>query len=595
MLVVGLLTVLAAGVGIGVAATHGGQAAVDEPQYLLSALSLWEDHDLDISDELADRRFLAFHDADLPVQTAVRPDGSQLSPHDPLLPVLLAVPMGLGGWVAAKLTLAVLAGVLAALLLWVAVRRFAVPPRLAVPGVALATCTAPLAVYGQQVYPELPGALAALVAVAALTAPRPTPRTLTVLALAIVALPWLSVKYAPVAAALYLVAAIGLWRAHRRRAAAVLTGGLAAGGIVYLAAHKAIYGGITAYASGDHFQGSGEFGVVGFHPNYPGRSIRLLGLLVDRDFGIAAWQPAWFLVIPAFVALLGARPRHWPALAVPLLAGWATATWVALTMQGYWWPGRQLVVVLPLAVLVILVWLARARRAVVVSRPRSPSPASATTPRWSSPATCPTRPGCWRRTTWPCTGRPRCCCPTTATSPPPTWSGTRPGWWSQWSQWSQRCSRCVPPAVPVERQRHPERHAEQVRGQHVVDQPRRDDEAVAQQQAVRDAGRDLLDVVGDQHHGRRVRVGGQRGQPADQLLPPGQVEPGRRLVEQQQLRVGHQRPGDLHPLALALATACRTGGRPGPARRAGRAGAGPGRCRARRIPRASGRPPRSRR
>jgi hypothetical protein len=189
---------------------------------------------------------------------------------------------------------------------------------------------------------------------------------LTTLAVAIVALPWLSVKYAPVAAALYLVAAIGLWRAHRRRAAAVLTGVLAAGGIVYLAAHKAIYGGITAYASGDQFQGSGEFGVVGFHPNYPGRSIRLLGLLVDRDFGIAAWQPAWFLVIPAFVALLAARPRHWPALAVPLLSGWATATWVALTMQGYWWPGRQLVVVLPLAVLVILVWLARARRAVVV-------------------------------------------------------------------------------------------------------------------------------------------------------------------------------------------------------------------------------------
>ena len=367
MLVVGLLTVLAAGLGIGVPATHGGPAAVDEPQYLLSALSLWEDHDLDISDELADRRFLAFHDADLPVQTAVRPDGSQLSPHDPLLPVLLAVPMGLGGWVAAKLTLAVLAGILAALLLWVAVRRFAVPPRLAVPGVALATCTAPLAVYGQQVYPELPGALAALVAVAALTAPRPTPRTLSVLALAVVALPWLSVKYAPVAAALYLVAAVGLWRAHRRPAAAALTGALAAGGIVYLAAHKAIYGGITAYASGDHFQGSGEFGVVGFHPDYPGRSIRLLGLLIDRDFGIAAWQPAWFLVIPALVALVVIRPRHWPALAVPLLAGWATATWVALTMQGYWWPGRQLVVVLPLAVLVVLVWLARARRAVVVT------------------------------------------------------------------------------------------------------------------------------------------------------------------------------------------------------------------------------------
>ncbi|HST65858.1 MAG TPA: hypothetical protein VLM05_11780, partial [Mycobacteriales bacterium] len=90
---------------------------------------------------------------------------------------------------------------------------------------------------------------------------------------------------------------------------------------------------------------------------HPGRSIRLLGLLIDRDFGLAAWQPAWLLLVPALVALLVRRPPHWPVLAVPLLAGWVTATWVALTMQGFWWPGRQLVVVLPLAVLVILVWL----------------------------------------------------------------------------------------------------------------------------------------------------------------------------------------------------------------------------------------------
>jgi hypothetical protein len=367
MIVVGLLAVLSAGLGIGVPSTFAGPAAVDEPQYLLSALSLWEDHDLDISDELADRRYLPFHDSDLPTQTSVRPDGSRLSPHDPLLPALLAMPIGLGGWAAAKLTLAVLAGILAALLVWVAVRRFAVPPRLAAPGVALATCTAPLSVYGQQVYPELPAALAALVAVAALSAPRQTPRTLTALALAVLALPWLSIKYAPVGAALVLVALLGLVRAGRRPAAAALTGVLAAGGVVYLAVHKAIYGGITAYAGGDHFRSSGEFGVVGFHPDYPGRTVRLLGLLVDRDFGIAAWQPAWLLIIPALVALVVTRPPHWPALVAPLLAGWATATWVALTMHGFWWPGRQLVVVLPLAVLVILVWLARASRATLLT------------------------------------------------------------------------------------------------------------------------------------------------------------------------------------------------------------------------------------
>jgi hypothetical protein len=346
MLVVALLTMLAAGLGAARPATHGGRAAVDEPQYLLTALSLWEDHDLDISDELAERRWLPFHDADLPVQTATRPDGSQVSPHDPLLPLILAVPMGLGGWLAAKLTMAALAGLLAALLLWTAVRRFGVPLRRAAPGVALATCTAPLAVYGQQVYPELPGALAVTAAVAAITAPRP--RAVWV-ALPLLALPWLSVKYVPVAAAL------GLLALRRVPKVALLAIG-AVGAATYAGIHEALYGGVTAYASGDHFQDSGEFGVVGFHPDYAGRTVRLLGLLVDRDFGLAAWQPAYLLLVPALTALLVSRPRHWELLAVPLAAGWATATWVALTMHGFWWPGRQLVVVLPLAVLIILTY-----------------------------------------------------------------------------------------------------------------------------------------------------------------------------------------------------------------------------------------------
>ena len=81
----------------------------------------------------------------------------------------------------------------------------------------------------------------------------------------------------------------------------------------------------------------------------------------SRGFGIAGWAPAWLLVVPAVVALVVARPRGWALFAAPLAAGWATATWVALTMHGFWWPGRQLVVVLPLALLVVLWWLARLR------------------------------------------------------------------------------------------------------------------------------------------------------------------------------------------------------------------------------------------
>lgn len=355
---VGLLAAVAAALGIAVRATNGGQAAVDEPQYLLTALSLGEDGSVDIADELLEQRWKAFHDAALPVQTQVLPGGRQVSPHDPLLPVLLALPMRFGGWVAAKATLAVLAGVLAGLLVWVAVRRFGIPLPVAAPGVALAACSAPFAVYGQQVYPELPAALAAVVAVAALTGPLRR-GGLAVLVLAVVALPWLSVKYSPVAAALALVGLVALWRRGGRRQAAAVTGVLAAAGVAYLAVHQAVWGGFTAYASGDEFQSSGEFGVVGFHPNYPGRSIRLLGLLVDRDFGLSAWQPAWLLAVPAVVVVARLRPPGWPALVVPLIAGWLNATYVALTMQGFWWPGRQVVVVLPLVLLAVLWWVCR--------------------------------------------------------------------------------------------------------------------------------------------------------------------------------------------------------------------------------------------
>nr|BFE83107.1 hypothetical protein GCM10020093_057080 [Planobispora longispora] len=141
---VAVVATAAALLGIGVRARFGGHVAVDEPQYLLTALSIFEDFDLDITDELDERRWAPWAGtAALPVQTEVLADGTQISPHDPLLPIVLAVPMGLGGWVAAKAAMALMAGALAALTLWTAVRRFAVPRRLATGGVILASASAP--------------------------------------------------------------------------------------------------------------------------------------------------------------------------------------------------------------------------------------------------------------------------------------------------------------------------------------------------------------------------------------------------------------------------------------------------------------------
>jgi hypothetical protein len=88
-----------------------------------------------------------------------------------------------------------------------------------------------------------------------------------------------------------------------------------------------------------------------------------LGLLTDRGFGLAAWQPAFLLAVPALVALARVRPTGAATLALPLAAGWFNATFVALTMHGWWWPGRQVVVVLPCAVLAVAWWAGRYERA----------------------------------------------------------------------------------------------------------------------------------------------------------------------------------------------------------------------------------------
>ncbi|MGH3908380.1 MAG: hypothetical protein ACRDTE_29975 [Pseudonocardiaceae bacterium] len=370
---VALIAIVAASLGIGVAAMPGEHLAVDEPQYWYTALSLAQDGNLDISDELAEHSWKQFTDVAPPIETVVLDRGRQISPHDPLLPLLLAVPAVAGGWVGAKLALALLAGALAAATVWTAVRRFDVPLPLATTGVAVAAGSAPLAVYGQQLYPELPAALACLLGVAAVTCPLQPGSTrrfqLALLGAAVVALPWLSVKYTPVAVALAGLAALRWWRAGRRREVLTLGAGLAVAAALYLAVHRVVWGGWTVYASGDHFEDIGEFAVVGVDPDYLSRAWRLVGLLVDRDFGLAAWQPGWLLAVPAVAALLARPPRGVGAapLVLPLVAGWLVATFLALTMHGWWWPGRQTVVVLPLALLAVLCWLARSGTAVRVA------------------------------------------------------------------------------------------------------------------------------------------------------------------------------------------------------------------------------------
>ncbi|MDG2026115.1 MAG: hypothetical protein P8J50_03340 [Acidimicrobiales bacterium] len=351
MLVVALLTLVVAVMALDARATYGARVTADEPQYLLTALSLGTDLDLDIQDEIRGREYLPFHEVGLNGQTiALREDGQRLSPHDPLLPLVLAIPMALGGWVAAKLFLAAIAAATAAATLALAVRRFGADPRVAMWIVGAFFVAPPLTSYATQVYPAMPAAFTIVLGLWGITGHREARNDALVIA-AIIVLPWLAAKYVPHAGVLAFFYGVSALRADRRRLAlSVIT--LAIAGVVYLAVHQRVYGGWTVYAAGDHFV-DGEFQVVGTNPNYVGRSPRLVGLLLDRGFGLGAWTPSYLLAPAAIVWLWrSGRPGRGVMCAMAAV-GWFVATWVALTMHGWWWPGRQVVPVVPILVVAV--------------------------------------------------------------------------------------------------------------------------------------------------------------------------------------------------------------------------------------------------
>ena len=71
--------------------------------------------------------------------------------------------------------------------------------------------------------------------------------------------------------------------------------------VAYIVAYQWVYGGWTVYASGDQLV-DGRWLVVVQDPNYLSRSRRLIGLPVDRGFGLAGWKPLYLAVPMSLIA-----------------------------------------------------------------------------------------------------------------------------------------------------------------------------------------------------------------------------------------------------------------------------------------------------
>jgi len=350
-----LLVLLGGQLAVGGRASRTATVTGDEPFYLLTAQSLASDGDLDLTDEYRNGEERRFWDGSVPLwkQMEPMPDGRLLAPHDPGLPLLVLPAYRLGGLPAVQRFL-VLVWAAAMALAAALARRAGAPDWAAVLGAVVVGVGAPGVVYASQVYPEGPAALCVGLALWAVTGGRPRP---LLLATSLAVLAWLGVKYVPIGA---VVAVAWAWRFRRdRRALAVAALPLAVAGVHYLWWHLHTFGGLTPYSTNVVWAGEGTATILDRHLALGGRTYRLYGLFIDARFGLLRWLPA------ATLAAWGVRRRtalHGMVLGAAVLLG----TFVWITIMGWWFPARPLIVAFPALVVLIALGAARLPRTAVV-------------------------------------------------------------------------------------------------------------------------------------------------------------------------------------------------------------------------------------
>ena len=342
---------------VDIRATRGASISGDEPFYLLTTQSLLADGDLDLRNQYAARSYKAFfdHADDLWHQSAPTPDGRVLSPHNPGLSVVVIPGFALAGLRGVQVQLMLMAAA-AMSLVFVLADRLASHRLIcwvATLGVGL---TATAFIYSTEIYPEFPAALALVVALLVATR-RGSPGTYDALylAAALTAMCWLGSKYAALALP---VAGYFLLRADwPARITLTAVGGVSA--VLFAWFHLHVFGGLTPYGVNVVYSQWNTAQILSGHVEFTERYYRIWGLFIDRRFGIGRWAPLLLAAVPA-LALLVIKTWEHRLVLVLIVIQLLIATFVAITMMGWWFPGRTMLTVLPLFVVPLALLAARA-------------------------------------------------------------------------------------------------------------------------------------------------------------------------------------------------------------------------------------------
>ena len=351
-----LLLATAYAFSIDIRASRGASITGDEPFYLLTTQSLLADGDLDLQNQYDTKSYGSFfdHTDDLWYQSAPTPDGRLLSPHNPGLSVLAVPGFVLGGLRGVQIQLLLMAAATMSLAFVLADRltnqRFIC--WLATLGVGL---TATAFIYSTEIYPEFPAALALLAALLVLTRRRQLGLyDALYLTAALTAMCWLGTKYVALALP---VAGYFLLRTDWRGRTALLAAGIPSAAL-FIWFHLHVFGGLTPYGVNVVYADWNTAQILGGHVEFTERYYRVWGLFVDRRFGIGRWAPLLLVALPA-LALLAMRTWEQRLLLVLIAIQLLVATFVAITMMGWWFPGRTMLTALPLFVVPLALMIGR--------------------------------------------------------------------------------------------------------------------------------------------------------------------------------------------------------------------------------------------
>jgi hypothetical protein len=323
----------------------------DEPFYVMTAISIVRDSDLDESNNYANRDYDEFYPPDpLPSDWNGWPAFPRtLSPHpattdlDGLhtkhgigLSLLIAVPYELAGRAGAVAVILVCA-VLVIVNMYLLARDALAPPRWAALIVAMFALSMPIAPYAALIFPEIPAALLLLYAVRRLASTDNTRLTWVLTGASIGFLPWLHQRFVPTVVVLVAVMLWRLWSTRETLLAALTLAPITIGGFALIGYNFWLYDS-PVQSTADHAGFNGLTGTIN----------ATFGLLLDAQWGLLVAAPIYLIAIAGI-------PRWLQTSRTARLALLALAPYlVVIATYRVWWgewgpPARYLVPVAPFA------------------------------------------------------------------------------------------------------------------------------------------------------------------------------------------------------------------------------------------------------